>query len=153
MSMFEVARNLSRGVKVAVLVTVAVLAVAGVGIFGFGWLQRTTAPFRGGTEQIEQIQGNGSYRIAQYDHFFDLCAAVQSSEASIDNLIAERDAGTTTQRDTIIQASITALRNSRATLIAQYNADARKADTAGSFRSSDLPYQLSPEVEHTSCTA
>lgn len=152
--LWDYVKGLSFAVRATVVTLVAILIVALVGIFAFGWLQRSTADYRGKTDQIEQINGNGSYRIAAYDHFFDLCASVQSTEQGIAALQAEKD-GTnpSVQRLTVIDTSITALRIKRGELIAQYNADARKAGTAGQFRASDLPSQLSTEAKETSCTA
>jgi hypothetical protein len=149
---FEAARHITFGVKVAILVIIAMIVVALVGVFGFGWFQRTTADYRGKTEQIEQIQGDGSYRIAAYDNFYNLCAAVQSAEVSIDNVQRELDASPDAQRKVVLRATLTALKNNRASLIAQYNADARKEDTAGAFRASDLPYQIDMKGD-TTCTA
>ena len=152
MSAYQVWRSASTAVQVTIAIVVVIIVVGLTGVFGFGWLQRSTADYRGKTEQIEQIQGNGSYRIAAYDHFFDLCASVQAQEASIDNVQAELATNPDRQRTAVLEASLTALKNNRATLITQYNADARKEDTAGAFRASDLPYQIDMKGD-TTCTA
>lgn len=99
------------------------------------------APQIGKGEARKQIN-SGSFRIAAYDHFFDLCAAVQGQEAALDAQYTER---TTATGDDLqrVQANIAGISAQRGRSIAQYNADARKSYTVGQFRASDLPYQLS----------
>jgi len=119
----------------------------GLGGWGFKVL---FADAKGSGDVRIQTKGNADYRISAYDRFFDDCAAIQSKEDQIKNLEIEGKTAAA-DRQTQINSSITALRNSRATLIRQYNADARKEDTRASFRASDLPYNIDPEVETTTC--
>jgi hypothetical protein len=130
-----------------VVTLVGVLVIVAV-IFGVRW---ATAPARGQLAAREQIQ-SGTFRIAAYDRFFDLCAAVQSDEATIVALREELTTGPPPSRVTQINASITALRSGRAEKINRYNGDARKDYTIGQFRSNGLPYQLSANQEATTCT-
>lgn len=120
-------------------------------IYGTGWLQRGTADFRGETSKIEQTNASGSYRIAQYEHFYDSCASVQSIEGKIVNMQDELDVVEDEQRKIVLNASITASKNKRAELIAKYNADARKEGTMAQFKSSDLPFSLSDDEGVTIC--
>lgn len=136
-----------------IAVIIVVLILSAMAVFGFGLFQRGTADFRGGTEQIEQTKGNGSYRIAAYDHFYDLCASVQNSEATIAALEQELETNPSESRVEQINASITANRANRASSINEYNADARKEDTLANFMASDLPYQLNSTDKETTCTA
>jgi hypothetical protein len=129
------------------------MVFAAMAIFGFGLFQRGTADFRGKTKQIEQTKASGTYRIAAYEHFYDLCAAVQDDEISISSLREELKTEPPQNRVTQINASLTALRSSRGEKINQYNADARKSGTIGQFKASDLPYQLNKNTEETTCTA
>lgn len=132
----------------------AILILAAMWVFGWGFFQRETADFRGQTDQIEQISADADYRIAAYEQFFDLCAAVQTKEAELAAAEAElalHEQGT--YRHNQLLANITAITTARADLINQYNADAAKADTAANFHSSDLPYNLDIESETTTCTA
>jgi hypothetical protein len=124
-------------------------------VFGWGFFAQTTAPWRGYTQQREQVEGSGSYRIAAYNHFFDLCAQVQSNESSIRNLRRELTSkpAPSEARALQINASITALENSRSGNIYQYNADAAKSYTVGQFRGSGLPYRLDPSAKETRCTS
>lgn len=121
-------------------------------IYGIGAIKQITADFRGETSKKEQVEADGSYRIAAYDHFYDLCSSIQGVEDSIENQLAERETATE-GRKAQIDANIVASRNVRASSIRQYNADARKSYTSGQFRSSDLPYELDINAKETSCTA
>lgn len=118
-------------------------------LLGLGWRYVLAEP-KGKVQAREQIQ-SGSSRIAAYNHFFDLCAQVQSDEATISSLNQELTTGPSESRRGQIQASLTALRSARAEKINQYNADARKDYTIGQFRSSGLPYTLDPTAEATQC--
>lgn len=139
----------------AVLLTIIAVFALAIGIsFAAGATDWITAPFRGKVDQRNKTVGNGDYRIASYDHFYDLCAAIQGKEASITNLAAEASSGTDdADRLAQVTSAITAQRNTRAELVTQYNADARKAGTSGQFRASDLPYSIDITGEHTSCTS
>lgn len=143
------------GIALVVGVGAIILAliIGAVGIFGFGWLSNSTANFRGNVAKRNLVEANGSYRIAAYDHFFDLCQQVQAKEASITNVQDELKTAKDPQREVVLNASITALRNSRADLITQYNADSDKSYTEGQFKSSNLPYQLYVTQENTTCHA
>lgn len=139
----------------ALAIFVVAILIASMAIFGWGFFQRSTADFRGKTGQIEQTKANPDYRISAYDHFYDLCASIQAEEDQIGN-IQKRPAGGTTnggftqqQKDSILLAH----QNSRAELIREYNADARKADTLAHFRASDLPYEIDIDNEETTCSA
>lgn len=138
-------------IALGAVVIVVVIALAAMAIFGFGLFNRSTANFRGQNQQIEQTKANGQYRIAAYDHFYDLCASIQDDEASIQNLKDELATKPPTNRVTQIQASITAVKNGRRSKINEYNADARKAGTIGQFRGSGLPFSINPKAEETTC--
>lgn len=131
------------------IVWISIAAFVGVIVFGVGMLfltgsiQKWTADFRGGVEQTEMTQADGSYRIAAYDMFFDRCAAIQADEDRIKNI----EEGGAAQKD----VTLTALKNSRAEKIREYNADAAKEDTRGAFRDSGLPYEISVEGNDTTC--
>jgi len=114
--------------------------------WGFGWV---FAPAKGKLEARQQIN-SGSFRIASYDHFFDLCAAVQSDEARLAAQKVELRTATGDDRQRI-EANIAGITADRADAVNQYNADAAKSYTEGQFRSSHLPYQLDTQEEHTTC--
>lgn len=136
-----------------VLAIIAAMIVASMGIFGWGFFQRSTADFRGETAQIESVQANASYRIAQYNSFFDQCEAIVAKEAQIENTqkrldeLGENGDAAEKQR---LQISLLALQNSRSELITKYNADAAKADTEANFLASELPYKITQNGE-TKC--
>ncbi len=158
MKILDDVRNISKATALAIAGLVALvifgLLAASMFVFGFGFFAQKTANFRGETQKRNQVEGSGAFRAAAYNHFFDLCAGVQSNEASIRNLEDELHAtpAPTTERVSIIMPSLTALRNARAAGINQYNADAVKSYTVGQFRSRSLPYQLSLTAKETSCT-
>ncbi|WP_052071037.1 hypothetical protein [Rhodococcoides fascians] len=132
---------------------VIVVALGAVLIFGTGLFKKATANFRGDVAATEKIVANGSYRIAAYDQFFDLCASIQGKEATLAALKAEQAAGLTGERAYTVPSNIVALTGSRIADIAQYNADAAKTATAGQFQSSALPYRLDPTQENTTCAS
>ena len=140
------------GLRAAVAVF-AVLALGAAIYFAVLLIGLVTADFRGHVSAVNKTRGSGTYRIAQYDHFFDLCAAVQSTEGQIASQkqeLAFPDGDTA--RKAQIRENLSALSASRFSLIVQYNADAAKSYTAGQFRSSQLPYHLDPTQETTTCT-
>lgn len=130
-------------------ILMVVVAVVVFTLLGLGWRYVLADP-KGKVQAQEQIK-SGANRIAAYNHFFDLCAAVQSDEAAITSLKEELTTNPPESRITQINASLTALRSARAEKINQYNADARKDYTSGQFRSSGLPYRLVLTQEVTSC--
>lgn len=141
----------ARHILLGVLGFVAIIGVFLILMFTTGMLQRGTAEFRGQTKQIEQTKANSNYRIAQYEHFYNLCASVQSIESKIGNMEDELDTASEAQRKEILNTSITASKNKRAELINKYNADARKEGTMAQFKSSDLPYSIDENEEVTVC--
>lgn len=146
-------RITGRAIWVGALALVALLVLMTAFTFGIGSWIRETAGFRGKTQQVNQTRGNGQYRIAAYDHFYDLCASVQDQEVTIESQQSELDTNPSADRAQQIQANLAALRANRGELINHYNADARKTATQGQFRASDLPYSLNRNAKETTCTA
>lgn len=135
---------------VLLLGTIVVILIGAI-FFGIRW---ATAPAKGKLEAREQIN-SGATRIAAYNHFFDVCASVQSLEAS---LLAQEEAlaGSKGEDRERIKANIAGIKAARADAVNQYNQDARKDYTIGQFKSSKLPYQLPTTFERgetTSCAA
>lgn len=143
----DIKDTLGVGLLCAIGVGVVLLIIGGVLL-----VSRLTADFRGDTSVINKTRGSGNYRIASYDHFFDLCAAVQSTEGQIAAQEKEAANDAPPDRVTQIRQNVSALEASRFSLIVQYNADAAKSYTSGQFRSSQLPYHLDPTQETTTCT-
>lgn len=147
------------GTVMAALVAglVALLVIGLIGVFGFGWFQRSTANYRGQTGVIERTKANPDFRIQAYEHFYDLCAAVQAVEGTLNASLTELAASTTANDQERIRTNITGLQAQRTRSLAQYNVDARKSGTQGQFRASDLPYQLPSGAfvkgDMTSCVA
>lgn len=132
----------------------ATLALIGVVVSIIGVVRWVSAPTRGKLQAREQIN-SGAFRIAAYNHFFDLCAAVQSDEARLEAQYVSLS--TATGEDVArIQANIAGITSDRADAVNEYNADASKDYTVGQFKSSKLPYQLDATYtrgDHTSCAA
>lgn len=133
---------------VALLALGVILAmVAAGGIMAWKYF---TAEVRGVSQAERQIESADS-RINNYDHFYDLCAFVQTQETS---LIAQRsqleDAESEKSRDRI-RSNIAGLEAQRARAVNQYNADASKAYTKARFLGKDLPKKLDLDKEFTSC--
>lgn len=121
-----------------VIGALALIAAIVVGIFAVRWV---TAEPRGKLGAREEIL-SGSSRIAAYNHFFDLCASVQATEAALGASTDELAQATDHDDIERLRTNITALTAQRARSIAQYNADSRKDYTIGQFRDLDLPYRL-----------
>lgn len=147
----DVAKGTAAVIGAAALVLVVSLIIGAMYLFGFGWFSKSTANFRGGVAQTNRVLADPDYRIAHYDGFYDLCASVQVREDAI-AAIEEEMKGASPERRQQLAPSLTANRIGRANAIRQYNADARKEDTAANFLASDLPYQLDPTEERTTCT-
>ncbi|MER6672655.1 hypothetical protein [Streptomyces sp. NPDC000983] len=133
---------------VAGIVGLAVLYV--VGVFAFGGAAWITAPFRGEADQRENTVASGEFRQTTYEEFFDLCAAAQNAEGTIEALQEERDTASETRR-THIDQSITALTTTRIESVNSYNSKAAQEHRAA-FRDKDLPYRLDLDAERTTCT-
>lgn len=129
-------RDVGKGTLAMVGIVLAVLLLW-VGVYAFRWV---TAEPRGKLQAREAIQ-SGDFRIAAYNHFYDLCASVQAVEATLDASMTELETAPADDKQRI-RTNITGLIGQRARSIAEYNVDARKSYTAGQFRATDLPYQL-----------
>ncbi|MDX3075394.1 hypothetical protein ACIP98_31590 [Streptomyces sp. NPDC088354] len=120
-----------------------------IGVFAFGGAAWVTAPFRGAEEQRDNTVGSGEFRQTTYEEFFDLCAAVQDAEGTIQVLQEERKTASET-RATQIDQSITALRATRIESVNTYNSKAAQEHRAP-FRDKDLPYRLDVAAKRTTC--
>jgi len=129
---------------------VAVLVVSMVIWFAANIFSQETAPFRGETSKRNQVEANGQYRIAAYDHFKDLCATVQTDKQTITNTQGQLDLSTDPAQKQALSLFLLAQNNKLAEDVNQYNADASKSYTLGQFRDSSLPYKLYIEGE-TQC--
>jgi hypothetical protein len=132
----------------------AVLLIGGVtaGLWATGVLFADVSGKGNARKQLK----SADYRITAYDHFFNLCASVQTTEQALNASFVELSGATGDDADRI-RTNITGQTVARAEAVNQYNADARKSYTLGQFRSSDLPYQLPTTYrkgqEMTSCSA
>jgi hypothetical protein len=149
----EGARIANLAIFAGALVLVVGLVVGAMWLFGFGWFSNATADFRGEVDKKNRVEGSGAYRIAAYDHFFDLCAAVQTDEATLLQIEKElEDANPDLLRRNQIAITRGAIARARAEKINTYNADAAKGYTRGQFRDSGLPDRLDINAKETQCT-
>ncbi|MAX33709.1 MAG: hypothetical protein CME72_11675 [Halomonadaceae bacterium] len=130
----------------AVIGAIALLLLVIAGGWAFRYF---TAETRGIVNAEEQIESAGS-RITNYEHFYDLCAAVQGHE---DALAAQRHALANAEGDEAerIRANVAGLEAQRNRAIRRYNADARKAYTRARFLGEDLPREISTQEDRTQC--
>ena len=147
----EGAKWYAKGWGLFLLGLVSLLVASTITLLATGTLQKWTADFRGGVKAKEQTTGNGAFRVNTYNHFFNLCASVQSTEDAIKNAKDEMaDKETTADRKAKLRQNITALNNSRAEDIRTYNADSAN-EYKDAFRSNDLPVTLNVAAERTEC--
>jgi hypothetical protein len=125
------------GIFIGVIVAIVVI---GFGSLGIRYI------FAGPSGQVaarEEIL-SGAQRITAYNHFFDLCASVQTAEqnlAAAQAQLAETPESDAKERNRL-QTNITGLIATRQEAVNQYNADAAKDYTIGQFRASKLPFEL-----------
>lgn len=143
------------GVGAAGIALIATLYLAGIfGTIGQAHVNAYIAKKTVNSRIAEQTHQPG-YKIEAYNHFYDLCASVQTMESSLDAQYTELKTATGDDRSRI-EANIAGLQSARADAINQYNADARKSYTLGQFRDSGLPFQLTltqynTKEEKTTC--
>lgn len=132
------------GIIAAVVVGLAALVAVG---YGIRWV---VAPVEGAVEQREIVQGQGEYRIANYQMFYDLCHDIKAYEAQMEALEDERELESTSDnRKEEIGAALSGLRGQRARAIERYNSSSRQDLTRAMFKADDLPYELSVDEETT----
>jgi hypothetical protein len=145
--------EIGKGIGYVIAIVVGLIIVALVTAYGLGWFSDTTVDRRGQTSQQEQTRGDGTYRIAQYDAFFNLCNQVGAQEGAIDDAAANTAGLPQSIAATNLQAAVQGRRD----LVADYNSRAARTATSGEFRDSTLPYQLpttyTPNGAHTACVA
>lgn len=130
-----------------VLIVFSVLLALVLLVVGVWVVRYYTAEIRGVITGEEQIESAPS-RISRYEHFFALCAAVQSQKAA---LLAQKQRlsadGMDAREQSRVRSNIAGIESNIARTVAQYNAEASKDYTSARFRASNLPYQLSVEGE------
>jgi hypothetical protein len=132
--------------RTGLTVIVGVLALLIFTLGSWVWLYGT-AEIRGRVGAEVKLESADS-RIANYDHFYDLCAAVQGYEHALLSQRSALAAGISADRAYTNMAGITA---QRARAIAQYNADANKSYTKARFLGDTLPRRLDVNLENTQC--
>ncbi len=142
-----------KGVFAVLGVVIGVILLMLAIMFVSGTLSILTAPFRGEVEKNELVEADGSYRIAAYDQFYQLCSSVQSKNDQIKILKDEMAISTDEDRKKQLQSGITANQNTKAELVNEYNSKAASEYTKGQMKDSDLPEQLNQNEERVVCNA
>ncbi|MFE6000342.1 hypothetical protein ACFQ6C_26335 [Streptomyces sp. NPDC056454] len=135
-------------IKSVALVALGITVIV-VSAFAIRW---ATADLRGEASKREQTIANGAFRIATYEEFYDLCAAVQTSEQQLKALRTELDGKPSPDREERIRSSITAVTASRAESITTYNSKATQEHRTA-FQDARLPYTLDITAKETTCAA
>ncbi|MGW3445612.1 hypothetical protein [Streptomyces sp. NPDC001076] len=142
----------ARAFGCTVLGVIALAVLALIATFAFGGVSSVTAPFRGEVDKRNRTEGDGAFRIATYEEFFDLCASVQTAEQQLRGLQEELDGKPSAERAERIRTSMTAVKASRAESINTYNSKATQEHRAA-FQDAALPYKLDVTAEETKCAA
>lgn len=131
---------------------VVLIGAISIALWAFGVF---TADIKGRGD-VQKITKSAPFRLEAYNHFYDLCAAVQSDEARLDAQFDELAAATSEDDKSRIRTNISGISSDRADAINQYNADVRKQVTFGQYRAKGLPERIDPTAytqkgDHTSC--
>lgn len=137
---------MKEGLKLAGWGLLALVGMAAISLLLWGWVY-STAEIRGKVGAEVKIE-SADNRISSYEHFFDLCAAVQGYEQALLAQTSAFSAGANPERT---YANIAGIRAQRARAIAQYNADANKSYTKARFLGDELPRRLEINQENTQC--
>lgn len=121
-------------IGVGVIIAIVLVAIA---------IQWYTAPFRGELSKREKIEASGEWKIAKYNHFFDLCAAIKGNYKALKAQEELLEQTTDTKEKQRIRQNIAGIKIQLHRDIEQYNADVEKEYTAGQMRDSGLPYKIS----------
>lgn len=117
-----------------------VVAIGILTAIGWGW-RYATAPIAGKVAAEQQLESAAS-RITAYNHYFNLCSAIQGYEGA---LVAQQAILEAADGDEAVRtrANIAGITAQRTRAIAQYNNDVAKAYTTGRFFDGQLPTKLS----------
>lgn len=114
-------------VGLGLLAFFGVIAIS-VGImFLTGTISMKTAGFRGEVKAQEIIKASGTFKIAAYDKFHNLCQEVLALEQQVRN---RKELGIKDEKDEI---QLLGLQNIHARVVSKYNADAAKDYTVGQY--------------------
>lgn len=105
------------------------------------------------TSKIKQNINTPGFAQGQYERFFNLCAAVQTTEVTLDQQYIQLAQATTPEDKTRININIGGLISNRADAVNTYNAEGAEY-TRGRFLASNLTYPLLlayTKGDHTVC--
>ncbi len=137
-----------RDVSKMVLAVVGALVLFVVLVYGSIYfstqVSMDTADRRGEADKMEQVEADGSYRIAKYDRFHNLCQDIQAKNEQIK--LAEDSLSGTRETEVVL-----AHESTKAEMVGDYNSMAAQDYTAGQFRDSDLPYRIDVNDRSIEC--
>lgn len=136
---------------IGLLILVAIAAALVAIDLSYTWYKSQTAEYHGKANAEVQIESAPS-RMANYNSFYDQCAAIQGYESAIKVQESAITIGMPADDRSRTMTVIAGIQAQRGRAIAQYNADARKRYTAARFKASDLPFQIDDSTHgKTSC--
>lgn len=121
---------------------IVLLVVVIIAMSAGGWAWRYyTAPIEGRVAAEEQIESANS-RIANYEHFFDLCVVAQTRQEALSVQQSLLESAESDKERARIRANVAGLEAQLSRAVNQYNVDVQKSYTMARFKSADLPYEL-----------
>lgn len=130
------------------MTVIGLLLIAAVAGSALAWRYFMAEP-AGRASAEWQIESAGS-RITSYNHYFDLCAAIQGYEGALISQQALLEVSPPADESRVL-ANIAGISAQRLRAIAQYNADANKAYTTARFLGAELPRRIDPKQGVTQC--
>lgn len=127
------------GLKVIGIGLVVLVLLIGGGL-GLRWI---LAEPSGAVQQREMTVGDGAYRIAAYEEFYQECSSALTVQQNLAAAIkADQAEGVDPMRKAQLDANVTGLTAQLNRAVNDYNAHARETDTRAHFKSSDLPFSI-----------
>lgn len=141
----KVALKLFGLILAVILFFTTIGAATGTLNYAIRWV---TAPFIGALDKRETVT-SGDYQIFSYEHFYDLCAAIQRKQRS---LMAQKDLLDDVEDKRRVYQNIAALRSQIQSDVSSYNADSRKSETMARYKDRGLPVRINyQEKEIITC--
>ena len=134
------------GFVIGAVVTVVVLT-----IYISGGILQSTADFRGQTQEKERVNADGTYRITNYDYFYRTCNSIQAKNEKISLLEEQVRATDDENQKAGYEAGLLAEKQTKAELVAEYNAKVSQQNTAGQYRDAGLPAHIDTDDMEVSC--
>lgn len=139
----------SEGGRLVGIAVGVILVVMAISVAGWAWRYFTAAP-KGIVEAEEQIN-SGNNRIQNYDHFFDMCSAIQTNKNQLRTQKDMLEMAESADERERIRATIAGVKSQLNRNVNQYNADSHKEYTQARFKDASLPYEINASQEIITC--